>query len=228
MLIAEVYAVFIKADGEFSIEGHRPYDETRFGEGATIRHAFLMTADGLSAVSFQVSASASANLAVRWALWDGTPDDVEPSSHRRAFDGESIIHVTAGTRRWHTVAFPRHGSSRDRWYTLYLTLADAGSPRPAAIAVSATMDNPDRGGVLWVGETRMPGSLRLRAAYEGRTIYREFSRAAEPNLPPVLRSPAVQIAVAMALHWALITFAYLLRSESLAAMTAARLPGKSE
>ena len=66
--------------------------------------------------------------------------------------------------------------------------------------------------MLFVNDIRQPGSLNLRAERRGRTLYRRFLEEAAPNLPAVLQVPAVQWAIAIVLHWALIVFAYTVLS----------------
>ena len=75
------------------------------------------------------------------------------------------------------------------WYTFEVQLleADNVAVRPGAsarrVALVASSDNPERGGILWVGDTRQPGSLFIRAERQGRTPYRRFVAEVEPNLP---------------------------------------------
>jgi len=84
----------------------------------------------------------------------------------------------------------------------------AAGNAPVEISLFASRDNPDRGGVLWVGGARQLGSLVMRAERRGRTPYRRFLAEAEPNLPAVLRNGTVQWLTVIAFHWALIVFAW--------------------
>ena len=90
------------------------------------------------------------------------------------------------------------------------------------MAIVASHDNPDRGGVLWVNGIRQPGSLMLRADRRGRTLYRRLLAAAV-NLPTPLRIPAVQWTLAAACHAALIVFAYVVLAGGASEPRCARL-----
>jgi hypothetical protein len=120
-------------------------------------------------------------------------------------------------RQWISLAVPRDGGSHDRWFSIELQLLDAvagdGGPAPR-VALIATHDNPDRGGVLFVDEVRKPGSLYLRTERRGRTLYDRVLAEAVPNLPSLLRLPAIQLLIAAALHWAFFLFAYTLIREA--------------
>ena len=125
----------------------------------------------------------------------------------RAFEGVEAFDLRPGGQ-WKTISFTRDGSSNDRWYTLQMRLLDPEPPPAPQVSISASYDNPERGGLLFVNGLLKPGSLNLRAERRGRTLYRQFLAEASPNLPSVLRIPAVQWAIAIVLHWALIVFAY--------------------
>ncbi len=201
----EGYVIFVDRDDTFSIQGKQTYSVTEFASGSTVSHAFLMRGEGLHAVRVRFRSDAATSVNLQWTLWRGSPDS--PKDMTLAFEGVEALDLKPG-REWTTLAFTRDGSSRDRWYTIQLRLLD---PRPAPfpqVSVVASHDNPERGGVLWVNDVRQPGSLFLRAERRGRTPYRRFLAGAAPNLPPVLRIPAVQWGVAAVLHWALIVFAY--------------------
>jgi len=128
-----------------------------------------------------------------------------------AFEGVASFDLRPG-RQWETITFTRDGSSKDRWYTIQLRLLDPQPPPSPQVSIVASRDNPDRGGVLFVNDLRQPGSLNLRAERRGRTLYRRFLAEAAPNLPAMLQVPAVQWAIALVFHWALIVFAYTVLS----------------
>lgn len=215
----EAYVVFGDTDSRFGIEGKQLYDVSEFAAGQSVSHAFLMRGDGMQAVGIRLSSSGVTTARVQWTLWRGFPD--QPKEMARAFEGVEAFDLRPG-RQWKTIAFTRDGSSKDRWYTLQLRLLDPGQPPTPQVSIVASHDNPDRGGILFINDARKPGSLNLRAERRGRTLYRRFLAEAAPNLPATLRNPAVQWALVIALHWALLVFAYAVLSE--ACNTAVRRP----
>ncbi len=213
-IAVEAYVVFGDTDSLFSIEGVKLYEIAEFAAGQSVSHAFLMRGDGMQAVSVRLGSSGVTTARVQWTLWRGYPD--QPKEMARAFEGEEVFHLRPG-RQWRTISLTRDGSSKDRWYTIQLRLLDP-QPQPSPqVSLVASHDNPDRGGILFVNDVRQPGSLSLRAQRRGRTLYRRFLAEAAPNLPATLRVPAVQWALVIAFHWALMVFAYTVLSEALSA-----------
>ena len=204
-LLLEFYLIFVRQASSFRIEGEQRYDLADFAKGAVVAHAFLMRGDGMQAVSIRLSSSGATVARVQWTLWRGFPE--QPKEMARAFEGVEAFDLRPGGQ-WKTISFTRDGSSKDRWYTLQMRLLDPEPPPSPQVSISASYDNPDRGGLLFVNGLLKPGSLNLRAERRGRTLYRQFLAEASPNLPSVLRIPAVQWAIAIVLHWALIVFAY--------------------
>ena len=203
--------LFLERDATFRIEGKRTYDVTEFASGSTVRHAFLMRGDGLRSVRVNFSSAEPRSVKVQWTLWRGFPD--EPKDMTRAFEGVESLDLRPG-HQWKTFNFTRDGSSNERWYTIEMRLLD---PPPAPfplVSILASSDNPERGGVLFVDDVRQPGSLYLRADRRGGTFYRRFVAEAGPNLPAMLRIPAVQWAVVVTVHWALMVFAYALLADA--------------
>lgn len=210
-LAAEAYVLFGDRVSVFSIEGEKVYDVTSFAAGESVSHAFLMRGEGLQAVSVLLDSTAATAVTVRWTLWRGYPD--LPKEMTRAFEGVESLDLRPG-RQWTQFNFTRDGSSKDRWYTIQVRLID---PRPAPapqVSIVASSDNPDRGGVLFVNDVRQPGSLYVRAERRGRTLYRRFLVEAAPHLPATLRTPVVQWAVAILVHWALMVFAYAVLADA--------------
>jgi hypothetical protein len=205
VLAFEAYVVFGDNHSVFRIEGEEPYDITSFAAGINVSHAFLMRGDGMQAVSVRLSSTTVTTARVQWTLWRGYP--VLPTEMTRAFEGVETFDLRPG-RQWKTLPFTRDGSSKDRWYTLQLRLLDPEPPPSPQVSIVASRDNPDRGGLLFVNDIQQPGSLYLRAERRGRTLYRRFVAEAAPNLPKVFRLAAVQWAIAIVFHWALIVFAY--------------------
>jgi len=206
-IAVEVYLVFVNRDTEFRIEGLDDYDITEFGSGAGVSHAFLMRGDGLNAVRLRFSSHERAAVKVQWTLWRGLAD--QPQQMTRAFEGVETLELRPG-RQWKTFALTRDASSRDRWYTIEVRLQEA--PRPVALV--ASRDNPERGGVLFVNGVRQSGSLSLRAERRGRTLYRRFVAEVEPNLPPALRVRAIQWSIVVLFHWAFFVFAFAVMSDA--------------
>jgi hypothetical protein len=207
---AEIYFVFMNGRSQFRIEGVNAYEVTEFGSGRPVSHAFLMRGDGLNSVSLYFSSRTRSVVTVHWTLWRGFRD--QPLEMARAFEGTEELELRPG-RQWKTLPFTRDASSRDRWYTFEVQLLGAdnvavsdGSVRPVALVASS--NNPERGGVLWVGDARQPGSLFIRAGRQGRTPYRRFVAEIEPSLPAPLQIPAVQWAIVLAFHWAIFVTAF--------------------
>lgn len=209
----EFYVVFVNRDGEFRIQGNETFDLTEFGSGAVVSHAFLMRGDGLNSVAVQFGSNSRVQVNVQWTLWRGMAD--QPAEMSRAFEGTELVDLRPG-HQWRTFEFTRDASSRDRWYTIEvksLAIVRPGPPAaagdvPPEVALVATHDNPDRGGVLWVNGARRPGSLFMTAGRQGRTPYRRFVAEAEPHLPAFLRIRAVQWIVVIAVHGAFLVFAW--------------------
>ena len=216
---AELYLVFVNRSGEFRIQGAEVFDLTGFGSGAVVSHAFLMRGDGLNSVAVQFGSDSKAQVSVQWTLWRGMAE--RPAEMTRAFDGVDTVDLRPG-HQWRTFTFTRDASSRDRWYTIELRSRgvarmgpgpEGGADAPPRVALVASHDNPERGGLLWVDGVLRPGSLFMRAGRQGRTIYRRFVFEVEPNLPPVLRNRAVQWLGVIAFHWAFLVFAWAVLSD---------------
>lgn len=215
----ELYLVFFNRQGEFRIQGKETFDLTEFGTGAVVSHAFLMRGDGLNEVTVQFGSDARVRLHLRWTLWRGMGE--QPDQMTRAFEGIDTLELRPG-HQWRTFAFTRDASSRDRWYTFELqSLAierqlgtAAAADHPPQVALIASSDNPERGGLLWVNGALRSGSLAIRAGRQGRTIYRRFVAEVEPNLPAFLRVRAVQWIVVIALHGAFLLFAWAVLGEA--------------
>ena len=201
-VLLEAYAFFIDRHGTFTIAGFQTYEVAEFARGMPVSHAFLMQGEGLNAVNVQLTSRTRAEARIEWTLWQGM-SDAPPLL--RAAGGERIIALGPG-RTWLRLESPRDGSSNNRWYTIEVRLIEAheaGTPSvPADVRIIATADNPDRGGVLWHGATRRPGSLVMSAEHVGRTRYRQFRMEERQHLPPALRSPFVLWAIVVAGHCA--------------------------
>lgn len=210
VLLFEGFAVFVARDGVFRINGNDAYEVTELGNGATVSQAFYMRGDGLRAVAVRLSARAPAAVTVKWTIWRGTLD--VPKNMTPAAEGIERIDLVAG-RRWQVFQVTRDASSHNRWYTIQLQLVEALPDPSAAVGISASRDNPERGGVFWVNAVRQTGSLTLRAERQGRTLHRRFLIEAAPNLPRPLQLPVVQWTIFAALHWAMIGFAYAVLRE---------------
>ena len=211
-LALEIYIVFVNRQGDFRIEGKEQFD-LEFGSGAVVSHAFLMRGDGLNSVAVRFGSNANTHVKVRWTLWRGMAE--RPDEMTRAFEGADVVELRPG-HQWRTLLFTRDASSRDRWYTIELRALGvegpptSGGPQAEAprVAVVASRDNPERGGLLSVDGVQRPGSLLIRAGRQGRTLYRRFVAEVEPNLPAPLRVRAVQWTAVVAFHWAFLTFAW--------------------
>lgn len=210
-LAVEAYVVFVDRDSVFRIEGEKLYLVDEFATGQSVSHAFLMRGEGLQAMSVRLHSTAATTARVQWTLWRGYPD--QPKDMARAFEGTEAFDLRPG-RQWKTISFTRDGSSKDRWYTLQLRLLEPQPPPSPQVSIVASHDNPDRGGILFVNDLRKPGSLNLRAERRGRTLYRRFLAEAAPNLPTILRAPAMQWVMVIVFHWALIVFAFTVLSEA--------------
>ncbi len=212
VIALEIYLVFIKRHGDFRIEGKEAFDLAEFASGAVVAHAFLMRGDGLNSVAVQFGSDSKARLTVQWTLWRGKAD--QPGA-ARAFEGTEVLNLRPG-HQWRTFEFIRDASSRDRWYTFEvhalaverLAPASEDPARTPRVALVASRDNPERGGLLLVDGALRPGSLFIRAGRQGRTIYRRFVVEAELYLPAPLRIRSVQWALVIAFHWAFLVFAW--------------------
>lgn len=213
VIALEIYLVFINRHDEFRIEGKKTFDLAEFASGSVVAHAFLMRGDGLNSVALQFGSDSKARVTVQWTLWRGMA--LQPDKMTRAFEGADVLDLRPG-HQWRTFEFTRDASSRDRWFTFEvralaverLAPASEDLARTPRVALVASKDNPERGGLLWVDGALRPGSLFIRAGRQGRTIHRRFVAEVEPNLPTPLRIGIVQWALALAFHWAFLVFAW--------------------
>ena len=209
LLGLETYILFFDRDGAFTIEGKNNYEISEFTNGAVVSHAFLMDRDGLHSVQVRLNSNVPAAVTIQWVLWTGAPET--PAQMARAFDGVTSFDVPAGAS-WQSIQFSRHGSSNNRWFTIELRVLNVAAASNAggapSISLSASRDNPRRGGALWVNGARQPGSLSLRAAFTGRTLYRRFQIEATPHMPRLLQLPLVQWTAFVLLNCAFLVFAY--------------------
>lgn len=212
VLVIEAWVLLVDRDTTFGIQGDVPRLITQFGEGRTVRQAFLMRGAGLHQVQVLISSARKQELPIDWTLWRGLPD--EPATFTVAFQSTQRMPLRAG-RQWITFSFPRDGVSNDRWYTIEITAKpDAGMQASEPVAIHASHDNPERGGALWINDVRQPGSLTIRADGRGRTLYGRFQLEAAPHLPGALASPVVQLIVVISLHWAFWTVAVALFNDA--------------
>lgn len=196
----------------FSIAGRQPHEIAEFDRGVPVRHAFLMRGDNLDTVRVRITSDRRAVVRLDWRLWLGTPDEPETFLPFTQQVTDTALRIGP---QWVTLQFPRHGTSDDRWFTVEVRAfePDAGQ-RGATLTIAATGDNPFRGGVLWVGDVRKAGSLRLVAQGRGRPAYRRFMADSAQSLPAFARRPAAQVAALLLLHSALAVFAYVTLREA--------------
>ena len=216
VLAAEAYWLFVHTARSFRIEGTERYEIEELGRGVSVSHAFYMSGDGLSSVRVRVTGRVATRARIAWTLWRGSRDSL-PMTPAEIHDDQLVLRPGP---QWLTFDVVRDGSSHDQWYTFEIRVVEAApiAAAPAVggplVTVTASRDNPDRGGVLWVGDTRQPGSLIIRADRNGRTLYRRFVLEAVPHLPRVFQNEAFQWLIALALHGALIGFAYAVLREA--------------
>lgn len=178
----------------------------------TVEHAFLMRGAGLNGVVIELDALVLTDVTIEWTLWRGHRD--EPDTMTRAYQSSESVRLHRG-RQSVRLSFTRDASSHDRWYTIQLrVLGEPGAPDERNVGVVVSRDNPMRGGVLWVDDVRQPGSLRLRAERQGRSLLRQFETEVVPHLPAPLRNPVAQAAIAILFHWALLLVALSLVGEA--------------
>lgn len=215
-IATEAYVIFIDRTDTFVIQGTRSYEIAESADGGVVRHGFLMRGDGMHSLEVNLSSNIAADIILHWTLWRGSIDRPPMTV---ASEGVERLALRPG-RQWTTLPVIRDGSSHDRWYMLQLKLTD-GVPAPSRVgfaaklrvAVVASQDNPDRGGVLWVNQVRMPGSLFLRAHRRGKTIHEQFLVEATPHLPAPFKIQLVRWLVAGAVHLALIGYALAVLSD---------------
>jgi len=202
LVSAEVWLVFGRTRTLFAIEGLTPYRILSFSTGGTVEQAFLMRGEGLQAVAAHFDSRRPTVATVQWQVRRGV-HGLELGDESIFVEGVSQVELRGG---WQWISFPvvRDATSHDRWYRLTLKLLEPN----VDVFVIGTVDNPDRGGALWVDKVLQTGSLRLRAERQGRTLYRRFQREAERHLPEPLRRPAVQWLLVVVLHASLIIVAY--------------------
>lgn len=202
---AEAYLLLGKKHGAFRIHGRTPDRIEQFADGTPVSHAFLMLGNGLISIDTTLISNATVTARVQWTVYRGS---VDAPPMTVAATGQSSLTLLGEHPATLTIPLTRDGSSNDRWYTVELRLEAplADESRRPEVAVMASDDNPDRGGVLWVGTRRHPGSMRMQANWESTTVYRRFVTEGVPNLPPLLRSPVIQALLVMVLHLAFAGF----------------------
>ena len=205
ILLIEYQVLFVDREGVFRIEGEQPYEVEAFASGQPVKQAFLMQGGGLHSVEVLVASEAATTIPIVWRLWRGHPDRANPPV-TLAFERREDLTVENG-RHWTAFSFPRDSTSNDRWYTFEIGVeSQSRSPSSARTTLIASHDNPDRGGVFWVGEQRQPGSLFMRAERRGQTMYRRFRAEATPHLPRWLQLEAVQWVIFALCHCALVVY----------------------
>lgn len=207
IITAEIYLIFIHREDAFRIIGARAYRVAEFSQQQPISQAFLMLGNGLNAIDVRLVSDAAAVVTFRWTLSRGSRDAPPVAA---VAVGEQSVRLGIDSPQWVRLPVTRDGSSHNRWYTIELQLVDAqggSAAAPPHIAVMATSDNPDRGGVLWVGDKRQPGSMMMRANWESATVYRRFVTEGVPHLPRLLREPIAQALVVVVIHWAFAVYA---------------------
>ena len=212
----EIWAVFIRETPALTIEGAHPWFANEFGEGAQVSETFEMSGNGLTAVDVRFSTDRPVTLIVRCELSQLYTTD----PGRTWF---ATIKRVSGVE-WRRIQFPPIEWSNANVYTLGLQLIaavpiDAAAPqathdRPSdkrpRVALVISKDNVLGGGLLFIADSRRIGSLSLRAFTRQRTAYGRFRVDVTPKLPPALRHAAVDVLLAIAYQWALLTVIYSL------------------
>lgn len=194
------------------IQGEQPILMPQFGDGAQLTQAFGMTADGLRAVSVQLTSDRNTTLQVSCELQQ-TFEDL-PGKFAEIYSWTTTLHDVSGTQ-WRRFDFPPVAASAGRFYAFRMRVLESeplqrkGTVLPAAerphVAIAGFSDNVRRGGILWVADSRQVGSLYFQAHGDGETAYERFRMNVEPRLPRPLRNQATQLVLVLMLHWALLT-----------------------
>ena len=194
------------------IQGEQPILMPQFGDGAQLTQAFGMTADGLRAVSVQLTSDRHATLQVSCELQQ-TFEDM-PGKFAEIYSWTTTLRDVSGTQ-WRRFDFPPVAASAGRFYAFRIRVLESeplqgkGTALPAAerphVAIAGFSDNVRRGGILWVADARQVGSLYFQAHGNGETAYERFRMNVEPRLPRPLRNQATQLVLVLILHWALLT-----------------------
>ena len=217
----EIWTFFVRESAAVAIEGSHRRLIDEFGRGAQISQSFQMIGNGLRAIDVQLAADRPATVLIRCELseitfpWSGPP--IAPQTWF-----ETIKHVSGAD--WRRISLPPLEPSNTRTFALRLQVIAAvrdgddavrdfrhpsADGRPQ-VAIVASKENLSGGGVLSISGQQRTGSLFLRAHTRSRTAYQRLRADVAPSLPPALRHPAVQIALAIAYQWALLTVVYAL------------------
>jgi hypothetical protein len=234
LALYEVWAVFIRETPAVAIEGARPAFANEFGQGARVSQAFQMMGDGLTAFDVRFSTDRPVTMIVQCEL---SRFDMPDAAPERSW--ATTIKRVSGVE-WRRIEFPPIQASNNHPYTLRLQLissvADDGtsplsihdSPsgeRPAGerprVALVASKDNVVAGGALRIADRRQVGSLSLRAFTSVRTAYGLFRTDVAPHLPGALSNAPVDLIIALAYQWALLTVVYALLAGHFASFTPA-------
>lgn len=194
------------------IQGEQPILMAEFGDEAEFTQAFGMTTGGLRAVSVQLTSDQPATLHVLCELQQMFED--MPGAQAEIYRWTTTLHDVSGTQ-WRRFDFPVLAASAGRPYAFRIRVLQSepfvrkGAAVPAAerphVAIAGFSDNVRRGGILWVAGVRQVGSLYFQAHGDGETAYSRFRLNVEPRLPAPLRNQALQLALVLMLHWALLT-----------------------
>jgi hypothetical protein len=234
--IYEVWSVFVGETPDVSIQGFHLKAADEFGEGVQVSQAFQMGANGLSAIDVQFSTDQPLTLLVRYEVSEirppGTFEEIRDAI--RTTSGSVTLKRVSGVE-WRRISFSSMEGSDKRWFVIRLALIDAvpvdgiqlrsrAAPDrlqpPVGLMISR--DNVFGGGALWISDRRQLGSLSLRAFSHRRTAYQRFRADLAPTLPPILRSAAVELTIAVAYQWALLTVLYaVLKSVAISSSTSA-------
>ena len=174
---------FFHEDVSFQIRDARPIVIYEFGYGAPVSAAFLMKGNGLHAIDVQLSADRMVTLEVICEL--RRTDFATPALPRAPIYKWTTTIDRVSHTEWRRIEFPRLEKSDNQayWFRVQLLNASKERSRPR-IGISASEDNPARGGILWIGDTRHTGSLYMKAHGGGETRYERLGLKLDGRIPP--------------------------------------------
>lgn len=222
--IYEIWSVFIGETAAVSIQGYHLKAADEFGDGVQLSQAFLMNANGLSAIDVQFSTDQPLTLLVRYEVSEITPPGTYEETRQaiRGSSGYLTVKQLSGVE-WRRISFPRMDGSDKRWFALRLALNDAvpsdeaypklSAARPdrrPRVGLMVSRENVFGGGALWIADRRQLGSMSVRVFSQRRTAYERFRADLAPTLPPMFKHAAVELLIAIAYQGALLIVVYAL------------------
>lgn len=206
----EAHALFSPA-AHVRAAGRRPYVVADFGAGVPVGQTFRMPSDGLDAIDVRFFSDQETLLSLRCRLLG--PGDSLPGHWSLVQDWTAMIRLPRGSS-WHRFAFAPVVPSSNQVYQFQLERVDARGVIPSgqrerpSVAVMGSIDDSLPDGNLVVGPTQVTNRDLFFEANAADSVFEDFRRHAQTQLPTPLRSVMAQLTLLAAYNGAVAVFAF--------------------